>query len=50
MKLSPNLGFYLAWMMAVENFGIAIAYACAHDWKHAAYWFFAACITISVTI
>lgn len=41
---------YLSWTMAAESFAAAFIYACAKDWRHAAYWFFAGCITVSVTI
>lgn len=41
---------YLTWIMIVESLGAAAAFAIAHDYKHAAYWFFAACLTFTVTL
>lgn len=41
---------FLPWVMAAESFLAAIIYAYSKDWRGAAYWFFAGCITVSVTI
>jgi NhaP-type Na+/H+ or K+/H+ antiporter len=43
MKLDKGQVFVL--LMAVESLGAAVAYALARNWKLAAYWLFAACIT-----
>jgi len=44
-----NYGKALAVTNIVLCIGAAIGYACVKDWRRAAYWFFAACITASVT-
>ena len=40
-----NLGQWLVLGMAIEDFIVAAAFAYSRDFKHAAYWFFAGCIT-----
>jgi hypothetical protein len=41
---------WLALTMAGEQFVIAGAYAYQRDFRHAAYWFFGACLILSVTL
>ena len=43
-------GKTLALTMAAEQVVIAAVYLCARDYRHAAYWFFGACLIVSVTI
>ena len=43
-------GKILALTMAGVQVIIALAYICAKDYRHAAYWFFGACLIVSVTI
>ena len=40
-----NVGRCLVLGMAIEDFVIAGVFAYSRDFKHAAYWFFAGCIT-----
>lgn len=37
-------------IMVAESLAAALVYAANRDWRHAAYWFSAACITLSVTL
>jgi hypothetical protein len=41
---------FFPWLMAAESFSAAVFYIFAKDWRHAMYWFFAGCITVSVII
>jgi hypothetical protein len=41
-------------LLPLANIGLALGaslvYAAARDYRHAAYWFFVACIAVSVTV
>lgn len=48
MKL--NYGKILTWAVIVLYFGATIGYAVVGDWRRASYFFFAACLTITLAV
>jgi hypothetical protein len=45
-----NYGKVFSWTIIGLSFAAAIGYACAANWQRAAYWFFAGCIAVTVTL
>jgi len=45
-----NPAGYIGIGMIVQNFALAIAYVFQKDYRRAAYFFFAACITVTVVL
>jgi hypothetical protein len=44
-----NYGRLLAYTSVVLCFGACVGYAMVKDWRRSAYYFFAGCITVTVT-
>ena len=44
------MGKILALCMAAAQVIIAAVYFAQHDYRHASYWFFGACLIVSVTV
>jgi hypothetical protein len=45
-----NYGKLFAFVLVALQLAACVAYAVQRDWRHASYWFFAAGITLAVTI
>lgn len=50
MSTPINWGKVFAWVLIVLMLACALGYALAKDYRKALYWFFAACVSVTVTV
>jgi hypothetical protein len=50
MMTQLNWGKVMAWVLIAMMLLAAVGYAVARDYRKALYWFFAACVSVTVTV